>query len=232
MRYLGGKTRLAKHLCPVIQELLSSGRYNRFVDAFAGSMNIVSNVVFPNRLASDINPYIIAVYQHALSGGEFPSEVSFEEYQRVKANLDAFPKWYVGFVGFGCSFGAMWFNGYARGENRNFAAEAKRAIANKVKGLQGTTLQVTSYDDLEISSKDLVYCDIPYKGTTHYRGTELFNHEIFYDWAKRQKATILVSEYRVNYVSGSEIIWHGSSVKGLKNSSGLADYTEEILMKL
>lgn len=232
MRYLGGKTRLAKHICPILQGLLSTGKYTRFVDAFAGSMNIVSGINFDNRMANDINPYIIAVYQHAVEGGVFPSEVSKEEYNQVRDNPANYPMWYVGFVGFGSSFGAKWFAGYARAEGRNFAEEACKAIAKKVPNLQGVKLSNVDYTKLELTSADLVYCDIPYKGCTRYRGTPVFDHARFYEWAYDCPATIVVSEYERNCVPGSKVIWIGDSVKGFKNSSGKRDSAREILMLL
>ena len=58
------------------------------------------------------------------------------------------------------------------------------------------TATQASYDDVPIPSKYIatVYCDIPYKGTDCgcYGG---FDHEKFYNWCRKQKNDIYVSEY-------------------------------------
>lgn len=232
MHYLGGKSRIARHICPVLQDLLNTGKYTRFVDAFAGSMNIVSGITFGERVANDINPYVIAVYRHALEGGAFPSEVSLEEHTQVKNNPDAYPDWYVGFVGFGCSFGGVWFHSYIQTEKGNVATGTCKSIARKAAKLQGVKLFNVDYSELEITPDDLVYCDIPYKGTVGYSGTPTFDHDRFYTWAYNCPATVVVSEYERNLVPGSKVIWSGDSVTGFRNSSGKCERTREVLMLL
>ena len=52
----------------------------------------------------------------------------------------------------------------------------------------------------------VIYCDIPYKGTTKYK-TEPFPYEEFYKWANEMAKynTVLVSEY--NMPSNFKCIW-------------------------
>ena len=55
-----------------------------FVEPFVGGFNIgsqISGVV----QCSDINPYLIALYQKMMEGWTPPSEVSRDEYQRLRA---------------------------------------------------------------------------------------------------------------------------------------------------
>lgn len=51
----------------------------------------------------------------------------------------------------------------------------------------------SDYRDVEIPKGAVIYCDIPYKGTScgSYEG---FNHDNFYEWAAKQE-NIFVSEY-------------------------------------
>lgn len=49
------------------------------------------------------------------------------------------------------------------------------------------------YQSVAIPDNAVVYCDIPYKGTSGY-GIE-FNHEEFYDWCMEQTAPVFISEY-------------------------------------
>lgn len=45
----------------------------------------------------------------------------------------------------------------------------------------------------------VIYCDIPYKGSTKYSKTEEFPYEKFYDWVKEMSIhnTVLISEYNM-----------------------------------
>ncbi len=54
----------------------------------------------------------------------------------------------------------------------------------------------------------LIYCDIPYFGTTSYK-TETFSHDIFWEWARKMsiKNSVFVSEY--NAPSDFECVWQG-----------------------
>jgi site-specific DNA-adenine methylase len=50
-----------------------------------------------------------------------------------------------------------------------------------------------SYDQIDISADSVVYCDIPYKGTNKYQDN--FNHDQFYEWARRMPFDVYVSGY-------------------------------------
>jgi hypothetical protein len=48
-------------------------------------------------------------------------------------------------------------------------------------------------------SNSLIYCDLPYFGTTSYSGTEPFNYEYFYNWSRNMSKynKIFISEYQM-----------------------------------
>lgn len=50
------------------------------------------------------------------------------------------------------------------------------------------------YRAVKIPAGSVVYCDIPYVGTTGYNG-ETFDHGAFYAWAEKQTAPLIISEY-------------------------------------
>lgn len=50
-----------------------------------------------------------------------------------------------------------------------------------------------SYADIDCEPDAVVYCDPPYHGVSGYDGE--FDHATFYDWARRQKALAVISEY-------------------------------------
>ena len=227
MQYFGGKYRVASHLIKPIHSLLGTWCYLRFVDLFCGSMNVTHRIEWPYKAANDKNVYIVAAYRHLQQGGEFPEEVSEEEYQEIKNNKDQYPDWLVGFVGFGCSFAGKFFGGYARdSKGKNYAAVANRSINRKREGIQDTDLSAGDYRNFPLEDTDLVYCDIPYEGTTGY-STGDFDHDTFYEWIDRQNCTILVSEYSKN--ARGDVVWRKESRKAIRNSDGDCAETVEIL---
>ena len=61
--------------------------------------------------------------------------------------------------------------------------------------LQRLQASFKSYEDVEILSNSIVYCDPPYRGTRGYEGVGKFDHDRFYRWCERQEALVLISEY-------------------------------------
>ena len=63
----------------------------------------------------------------------------------------------------------------------------------------------------------VIYCDIPYRGTTKY-ATETFPYEEFYEWVKKASVnnTVLISEYSMP--DEFECIWQ-KEVKTLLDSN-------------
>ena len=73
-------------------------------------------------------------------------------------------------------------------------------IRNFHKQMDGATdktlFSAKSYEDVQIPDNALVYCDPPYINTaTKGYGEYTFDHARFYDWARAQKALVVVSEY-------------------------------------
>lgn len=109
MQYLGGKSRLSLSICQFLESIRSPNQV--FLEPFCGGCN-VTHKMSGERIAADAHPYLIVMY-NALQGGWIPPEsVSEEHYHYVKEHPDTDPA-LTAFVGFGCSFGAKWWGGYA-----------------------------------------------------------------------------------------------------------------------
>lgn len=52
-----------------------------------------------------------------------------------------------------------------------------------------------SYDEIEIKENSVIYCDIPYEGTSGYL-TE-FDFEKFYSWCEKQTEPLFISSYKM-----------------------------------
>ena len=212
MRYMGSKSRFAKDLVPIIQSYITEDTKG-YLEPFVGGANVIDKIKCNNKIGCDIHKQLIALLNKAKDNiDDIPDIISFETYKEVKNNKESYEDWYVGLVGFCASFSARYFEGYARNSrNDNSGKWSKRAIENLKK-------QAPSLKDIEFKCcnflnlpKDkikgyVIYCDIPYKGTTKYK-TEPFPYEEFYIWANEMAKynTVLVSEY--NMPSNFKCIW-------------------------
>lgn len=53
-----------------------------------------------------------------------------------------------------------------------------------------------SYDEIKIKPDSVIYCDIPYKDTDEYT-CGAFDHDKFYNWARKQKELCVISSYEM-----------------------------------
>ena len=52
-----------------------------------------------------------------------------------------------------------------------------------------------SYDEIEIEKDSVIYCDIPYEGTSGYLTD--FDFEKFYSWCEKQTEPLFISSYKM-----------------------------------
>jgi DNA adenine methylase len=196
MQYLGGKARLAKRICAILESHRSPGQ--RFVDVFTGGANIVAGMGDHGpRVANDGCEPLITLYKAWLAGWRPPTDVSEDLYREIKARRDPTDP-LTAFVGFGCSFGGKWFGGYARGsENRNYARGSAKVLARKIQRCSDVLFTCHDFAAVDILPGDLIYCDSPYFGTTDYSFFDGFDGPAYVskltEWA--QIADVFVSEY-------------------------------------
>ena len=203
MQYLGGKARLAEQLADVMLAPLNSRA--RYVEPFVGGGSVFTVMAphFIRATAGDVHEDLVLMYRALLDGWEPPDTVTEAEYQALRK---AEPSALRAFVGFGCSFGAKWFGGYARdprrkGGDASFAATGRRLLlarADVWRTLPAVSFHHRAYDAWDIGPGDVVYCDPPYAGTTGYKGTPTFDHDQFWDTCRKWHdagAVVFVSEF-------------------------------------
>ena len=234
MQYFGGKQRISKPLAEFLNSKLKEGQ--TFVDLFCGSCNVVAKIDDNRlRMANDKHKYLIAMWKSLQEGWIPPDNITREEYKYIKNNKDELPH-LTGFVGFGCSFAGRWFEGYAyNSKGFNYCMCSKKSCIKKLKKLNGVVFTNKNYNEVNIPSGSLVYCDIPYKGTKPYCKSEVgvFNHDEFYQWVRDNSNTydIYISEYKKNVPSDFEIVWEIESRKLIRNAKNEAVSTVEVLIK-
>ena len=206
MRYIGGKSKIAKELARQIRLRTNATEiYEPFMGG--GAMTERLSEVFDTVYPADLSPDIVALWRQAANGWQPPTDISEAEYQRMKS--DHVPSAYRGFIGFGCSYGGKWFGGYARGgynadgTPRNYPAESSRAVSRVGSAIakatvSGTLIEERGYQDTPLVPGTAIYCDPPYQSTEGYKAVDEFDSEDFWGWvrdAAKAGVDVFVSEY-------------------------------------
>lgn len=86
----------------------------------------------------------------------------------------------------------------------------------RMQNLQNLQITNFSYENVPINGNNVViYCDIPYKGTSEYKGGG-FDHDRFFEWASDQPHPIYVSEY-ASPLTEVHAFKHSSSLSATNN---------------
>ena len=239
MRYLGGKSRIAKD---IVAQLPSPEVVGSVYEPFCGggAVTVALAQKYSVVQASDVHKDLIYMWRSLQEGWTPPTEVSEELYQhwrytepttQEEAALKAF-------LGYGGSFGGRYFRGFARGgltaggTPRNHSQESRRRALSDVQQLTNVTFCSGDYEAL-IRAKpgDLVYCDPPYKDTTPYSRTERFDYERFWGWADHLAETgvyVYVSEHQAP--DGWVPIWSKAQHRSVKRQGDVTT-TERLFTK-
>ncbi len=216
MKYMGSKARFVKEILPIILKDRKSDQW--YIEPFAGGMNAICEVQ-GNRIANDINPYLIEMWRVLVSGWK-PRKYTREEYKEIMNNKSKYPLHKVGWVGFNCSYSGKWFGGFAGETNtkigtiRDYQTEAINNVVKQVEKMKGVLFQNKPYYELELPPNSIVYCDPPYEGTTKYAID--FDHNIFWYWVRnisKQGHTVFVSEY--NAPADFKCVWQKEAKSSL-----------------
>lgn len=205
MRYLGGKTRIAKEILPLILADRTEGQY--FVEPFCGGCNVTANVS-GNRIANDYNEYLIAMFEGLLSGEKYPEQISRELYSDVRAcfrsGSNKYSPGFIGWVGFMATYRGTFFGGGysgispgAEGKPCDYVAQSIRGIMRQIPKLQGVEFRSGDYKNLQIPDESIIYCDPPYMNTLGY--TDGIDHDEFWQWCRERVYDghkVYISEYQ------------------------------------
>ena len=210
MQYLGSKNRLSKCLIPIIESYITENTTG-YIEPFVGGANIIDKINCSNKIGYDNHEELIELLNYVKNDGIVPNDITAVEYNKVKNNKDNYDKWYVGLVGFCGSYGAKWFGGYAKGnDKRNRQNEAIRNLLKQQPNLKDIEFKCKDFRDIRNISGYVIYCDPPYRGATKYK-TEKFPYEEFYDWCREMSKNniVLISEY--DMPDDFECIWQRES---------------------
>jgi len=221
MQYSGGKFRQSKTFVPIINKIRNN--YEYYVDPFCGGCNVIDKIG-GKRIASDIHSELIIMWE-ALQGGWIPpTDITEDQYNRIKNNKDHYQPELVAFVGF-CSFGAKYWCGYPRSKNRpSKFSNVSRSLLKQLPLIKDVEFYNCSYDELDIPQNSLIYCDPPYKSAKTVKYNVSFDYEKFYNWCRKQSKNhvILISEYQMpdDFI---EVGRHTSAISIHKNNKYQTD---------
>lgn len=226
MRYMGGKSRIAKHIVPIIQEYIDSNQIKNYYEPFVGGANIIDKIKRCDRYGSDLNPYLIALLKHVQNGGHLYEQVSKELYDKAREaynsdDTSGFEDWQIGNIGFLASYCGRWFDGgyakpgYERGRYRDYYKEALENIVVQAPSLNGIVFECYDYRAID-PKESVIYCDPPYAGTKEYANAKKFDYDKFWekmrDWSK--KNIVIVSEQ--NAPEDWRCIWENNVTRSIK----------------
>ena len=204
---MGSKSRIAKHLLPIMLAECEKHGITKWVEPFVGGSNMIDKVPDDfERIGYDLNAHCIQAMTDIRDNAEgLPDSVSEEEYKSYKGLP---PQRITSWVRFECSFGNKFENGYARAsDGKNYAGIGFRSALKQSPKIQNVEFICDSYENLSFENC-LIYCDPPYQGTTGYK-TGTFDHDKFFEWCREQakKNVVFVSEY--NAPEYFECVWQG-----------------------
>ena len=195
MQYLGGKSRIRKQIAAFLESLRKPNQV--YFEPFVGGGWVLQEMS-GDRIASDRNKALIAMYQALQDGWIPPDFVSEEDWRKWRQTKEIVADPMMAFARFGSGFGGDWNGGYARSEGKDcYAATSKRSLMKQLPVIQDVKFEHRLFH--EWSPKNaLIYCDPPYQGTTQYGAFDGFDHELFWqtirDWVNNGN-TVVVSEY-------------------------------------
>jgi DNA adenine methylase len=199
MKYVGSKDRLSKDLKPIIQSYITEETTGYF-EPFVGGANMIDKIECKKKIGSDIHKYLIAVLNELSKGWIPPEDLDEITYKDIQKNYNKYPDYLVGYAGFQLSYGGKWFGGYRRDKigKRNYSQEAYKNTIKQIPNLKDIKFINKDFRELPLDKIKgfVIYCDIPYRGTTKYHTNE-FPYEEFYSWVKTASIynTVLISEY-------------------------------------
>lgn len=231
---MGSKSRIAKHIVPIIQNYINENNIEKYVEPFVGGANVIDKVQCKEKYGFDKNKYLIALLKRVQCGEELYEEVPKELYDKARTafnngDTSEFEDWEIGNIGFIASFNGRWFDGgyaktgYEKTKNglrlRNYYQEAKNNILTQAPDLKGIEFEVMDYKNFiegKYDSGFLIYCDPPYQGTKQYANAMTFDYNEFWqtmrDWSKNN--IVLISEQ--NAPDDFECIWEQEVSRSIK----------------
>lgn len=213
-----------KYFIEMMKFILKNRKINQwYIEPFVGGCNSIDKVD-GQRIASDINKYLIALWQGLQSGRlgiesfgkELYSEARDEYNKGTNIKFDDFELGWFGFMG---SFNGRFYDGGFSGktEKRDYIKEQVANTKKQIPLIKDIVFKCCNYSDLEIIDNSIVYCDPPYRNTKQYSNKN-FDYEKYYNWIRNisRNNEVYVSEYEMP--SDFECVWQKEVTNSLNTT--------------
>lgn len=240
MVYQGGKTRIVKYICPIIQKYINDNHIDTFIDAFVGGGSVIQNIKAKTRIGYDTNPYLIAVLNNLDKLDEISIPIQKKEYDYCRNlwcahNHEEKPDWYVGLIGFIGSFSGKFYNGgwgkdaYNSSPGRSRHDEKWRNMKAQAPKIADCQFYTQSFFDLDTSGA-CIYCDPPYNSTTGYPYDD-YDVERFWTKAEELATNNIVIVSELSAPKGWKEIWSKPIHNILNAASNTTIQTEKLFVR-
>lgn len=228
---MGSKSRIAKHIVPIIQKYIDENNITTYIEPFVGGANVIDKVKCERKIGSDKNKYLIALFNRVQSGKPLLDEVPKELYDKARTaynngDTSSFLDWEIGNIGFLASYNGRWFDGgyaktgYEKTKNgqrlRNYYQEAKNNILEQAPNIKDIEFGWCGYKVYNDISGCVIYADPPYQGAKQYANSIKFDYDEFWqtmrEWSKDN--IVLISEQ--NAPDDFECIWEQEVSRSIK----------------
>lgn len=230
MKYMGSKSRIAKDIVPIIQKYIDDNGIIDYIEPFCGGANIIDKIRCKNKIASDINPYLIALLQRVQSKENLYDEVPKELYDAVRTSFNngdnTYADWEYGNIGFLASYNGRFFDGgYARPgyeklkngnqRYRDYYREAKDNILSQ--NFDGIVFMNADYRSFNADNA-LIYCDPPYANTKQFANSLQFDYDEFWDYMRKLSDDNIVLISELNAPNDFKCIWEKAVSRSIKST--------------
>lgn len=227
MVYVGGKKKIAKFICPIIQKELDTRKYDSYIEPFGGGGNVMENIEFNKRYFYDINQYLIAFYKALQDGYTLPEPNSFgrEHYNEVKQSFknkdNKYPDYYYGYMMFVPSYNGKMWGSFAKDGSRLYQKEHYLSVVKGFEKIKDCIFDCKDFDELN-PTNSVIYCDPPYLDSKKQYYDCDFNYDKFYSWCEKMSKNnkIFISETQMP--NNFKIIWQKEYKRTLsQNAKGI-----------
>ena len=251
---MGSKSRISKHIVPIIQNYIDNNNAQHYIEPFVGGANVIDKIKCKNKIGSDLNKYLIALLKEFQEnkGIYLPQQVTKEEYSKVREYLHNYPNnedgiyinAYIGAVGFLASYNGRWFDGgyakptYEKTKNGLGYSDYYKEAFNNIKKQSQSDL----FSDIKFNCCDyntylnedyfntVFYLDPPYQNTKQFDNSKKFNYDLFWDFAREISKNNICIISELQAPNDFKCIWEQKVNRSI-NASNKSNITEKLFIK-
>lgn len=243
IKYMGSKNRIAKHIVPILQEFIDKYKIKIYCEPFVGGANIIDKIKCKRKIGIDLEENLIELFKNRNKIDRLPDFITKKHYSEVRDcynnNLDTYPKWYMGAIGFLASYNGRGFDGGYAGKVitktnavRDYYDEAKRNFEAQIPYLSDIDWLYGDYKMISnYAKKCLIYCDPPYLNTKQYGISKNFNHNEFWQWVRYMNKNNIVIISECQAPEDMICIWEQEVLRSIDNTKRVSS-VEKLFISL